>query len=287
MSKIEELKEFLKPKDEKWLYDECDEITQEEIVLMRNATTKQKMNLFKKNDTGHPFEYNVHFVCTECGKNVIENWNKTKILDKTRDFVCDKCVQKKEYEKEMKRKLDDLDDEKQTIENTKYYIENYLNPDKSWKEGMKQWEKWKEIRWADVEHEIIANYIKGMNYHDFLKTPYWKAVSGQVKKNNDYKCQLCGKQGTLNVHHSDYSIHGYEVQKINKLLCLCSDCHNNFHKITNKQDDIKVEHEECCYNCCYFDYRKNLCVREKEKEVETDGGNTCSMWKWILYEIKK
>lgn len=73
-----------------------------------------------------------------------------------------------------------------------------------------------------------------MDYYDFLQTPYWNAVSAQVKKRNNYKCQLCGKQGTLNVHHPDYSFHGYETENINKLLCLCDKCHNNYHKITQK-----------------------------------------------------
>lgn len=234
MSKIEELKEYLKPKDETWIYEDGDEITQEELELIRNATTKQKMNLFKKNETGHPFEYNVKFLCRRCRKNVIEKWNKTQILDKNKKLLCEECVNKEKHEKEVLRKEEGQEYEEMRRRKTISYIDRYLDPIREWNDGVKQWEKWKDISVWGLDEDLIANEIRSLEYNTFLMTPYWKAVSGQVKKRNDYKCQLCGKQGTLNVHHSDYSIHGYEVQNINKLLCLCNDCHNNFHKITNK-----------------------------------------------------
>lgn len=238
MSKIEQLKEYLNPKEEFWLYEDGDDITQEELELIRNATTKQKMSLFKNysaNDT-KKFLYNVLYTCTQCGKTVNEKWSKTNILDKNYHLVCNKCREKNYNNFFFNRKMQELENEKKKIENTKNYIETYLDVNNAWKDGLKQWEKWKAISSANVDREIIAEHINKMDYYDFLKTPYWNAVSGQVKKKNDYKCQICGKQGTLNVHHSDYSIHGYEAENINKLICLCEDCHKTFHakqKITN------------------------------------------------------
>ena len=227
MSKIEQLKDYLKPEKEIWIYEDGDEITQEEIELMRTANTKQKMNLFKKNYSNKPYKYNVIYTCTQCGKETIEEWSRNKILDKNYHLICNKCREKNENDLIFERK-------KKEIENTKNYIETYLNANNSWKEGVKQWEKWEDICTNCVDREIIAEHIKKMDYHDFLKTPYWNAVSGQVMKRNNYKCQLCGKQGELNVHHPNYSIHGYEAENIHRLMCLCKDCHNNCHKITPK-----------------------------------------------------
>lgn len=239
MSKIEQLKDYLKPKKDIWLYEDGDEITQEEIELMRNATTKQKMNLFKKNENydkdRKPYKYNVIYTCTQCGKEVIEPWSKTNILDKNYHLVCYKCREKNENNLIFKRKIEELEYEKKKIENTKQYIIDYLDSDKCWKNDVPQWRKWQNISAYCVDRKIIAEHIMKMDYYDFLKTPYWNAVSGQVKKKNDYKCQLCGNQGTLNVHHPDYSFHGYEAENINKLLCLCDKCHNNYHKITEKK----------------------------------------------------
>ena len=240
MSKIEQLKDYLKPKKEIWLYEDGDEITQEEIELMRNATTKQQMNLFKKNNYDKdrkPYKFNVIYTCTQCGKEVIEEWSKTNILDKKNCFVCKKCKEKNENDLIFKRKIKELEYEKKKIENTKQYIIDYLDSDKCWNNDVPQWRKWQDISAYCVDRKIIAEHIMKMDYYDFLKTPYWNAVSGQVKKKNDYKCQLCGNQGTLNVHHPDYSFHGYEAENINKLLCLCDKCHNNYHKIIRKNDN--------------------------------------------------
>lgn len=239
MSKIEQLKDYLKPKKDIWIYEDGDEITQEEIELMRNATTKQKMNLFKTNENydkdRKPYKYNVIYTCTQCGKEFIEEWSKTNILDKNNCFVCKKCKEKNKNDLIFKRKIEKLEYEKKKIENTKQYIINYLDSDKCWNKDVPQWKKWQNINTYCVDREIIAEHIMKMDYYDFLKTPYWNAVSGQVKKRNNYKCQLCGNQGALNVHHPDYSFHGHEAENINKLLCLCDKCHNNYHKITENK----------------------------------------------------
>ena len=45
MSKIEQLKDYLKPKKEIWLYEDGDEITQEEIELMRKELSLRERKL--------------------------------------------------------------------------------------------------------------------------------------------------------------------------------------------------------------------------------------------------
>lgn len=237
MSKIEKLREFLKPQDEKWVYEPGDEITQEELELIRNANTQQKKTLFKKSEVKYPYdEYNVSYICSECGKMITEKMTKTQIMDKNRLFVCDKCVQKKEEDRKKRRaeeeRIKKEKEEETRYFNTEMYMISYLDCDMTWKKGTPQWKKWKEINIHNIDKELIAQRIKYMNYKDFLKTPYWDAVSNQVKKNNVYTCQLCGaKNVTLHVHHPNYDFHGYEADNIDKLLCLCEKCHQKHHNI--------------------------------------------------------
>ena len=96
MSKIEQLKDYLKPKKDIWVYEDGDEITQKEIELMRNATTKQQINLFKNkcDKDRKPYKFYVIYTCTQCGKEITEEWSKTNILDKKNCFVCKKCKEK-------------------------------------------------------------------------------------------------------------------------------------------------------------------------------------------------
>ena len=80
----------------------------------------------------------------------------------------------------------------------------------------------------DVPTEA-KQYIRSMKYADFLLTPYWKEISSRVKMRRNNRCQLCGSTKGLEVHHSDYSIHGDEINNIDKLTVLCHKCHAKFH----------------------------------------------------------
>lgn len=231
MSKIDLLKEFLKPEEEKWLYQDGDTITEEELKLIRNATCKQKMELFKKCPTSNPIGYKITFKCEKCGEYREVNWSKTKLLDKKVGLICKNCIQREEEERNIQRQESQKKAQIDKQAKTEEYIGIYLNTAYSWKDGVKQYQKWQETDVYGLEVEKIAEHIRGMNYRDFLQTPYWKAISSQVMKRNNYRCQLCGKQGLLNVHHASYDIHGYERQNYDKLVCLCEDCHQIHHKV--------------------------------------------------------
>lgn len=232
MYKTERLKDYLN-QQETWIYENGDEMSQEEIELIRNATTKKKLGLFKPTQNNKPSNYFVCYACEKCGRMISDIWSKTTILDKNTPFICCGC-RDKELNRIMKeRKEKEHNQQERFNEKRKHYFDVFLSPNYKWKEDVPQWEKWNDIcDFANFEEEI-AKAIQKMDYKDFLQTPYWKAVSGEVMKRNDYKCQLCGKNGKLNIHHPDYSIHGYEVQNVKKLLCLCEDCHNKFHNNNN------------------------------------------------------
>jgi len=68
-----------------------------------------------------------------------------------------------------------------------------------------------------------------MKYNDYLKTDYWKAVSGAVKAKAGFKCQVCNSPHDLNAHHRSYDHRGNELDHLDDLICLCRRCHGIFH----------------------------------------------------------
>ena len=73
-------------------------------------------------------------------------------------------------------------------------------------------------------------------YEDLLLTPEWKSKRGYILKRDNYKCQWCGKQEQLQVHHKYYSKYpnNVKVQPWNypndALITLCDECHQKAHK---------------------------------------------------------
>jgi len=68
-----------------------------------------------------------------------------------------------------------------------------------------------------------------MNYAEYLKTDYWKAVSARVKERAGYRCQICNSQHDLQAHHRTYERRGKELDFLADMTCLCRRCHAVFH----------------------------------------------------------
>ena len=77
--------------------------------------------------------------------------------------------------------------------------------------------------------EEVKSRIQNMDYQDFLKTPYWKAIALYVKESAGKKCSMCGATKTLEVHHLTYDNHGDELHHLDDLTCICRKCHENLH----------------------------------------------------------
>ena len=80
---------------------------------------------------------------------------------------------------------------KTVLENTCYYLENYLNPDRNWDRKLTPKERINQIRYSNVNWKTISKHIKGMDYQNFIKTSYWKAISAHTKYKAGYRCQVC------------------------------------------------------------------------------------------------
>lgn len=125
-------------------------------------------------------------------------------------------------------------------ENTIGYIKCFLTPNDGFKK-LTTSEKWIAIQMNryNVNENYIRNYIKSMDYHEFLQTPWWDAIRSYKRLREDNICEMCGDSDkTLHIHHPNYEIRGYEDKYIDTLQCLCEDCHKEVH---NKKKEIDEE----------------------------------------------
>jgi len=86
-----------------------------------------------------------------------------------------------------------------------------------------------------------------MQYSDYLKTDYWKAVSTAVKDRAGYKCQVCNSPHDLQAHHRTYEHRGNEMNHLGDLTCLCRRCHAIFHgKDAGPSETVTKQEDHPC-----------------------------------------
>lgn len=217
---------YLASKDEGFI-NYTDRITIEAINYFRSKKRMEWECLFKKvYDTKNPNPFTVEVICNECKEIKEVKMAKTVLFKYISDnrYICQEC------EKARKEKAKN---ETEIFDKSKYtesYIASYLNPDNSWKEGVNINEKMHYISDFRILDDIVWRYINSMDYHTFLKTPYWKAIAEKVKSRAKYKCELCYSSNNLVTHHKTYKRHGYEhLYWREDLICLCDKCHEKFH----------------------------------------------------------
>jgi 5-methylcytosine-specific restriction endonuclease McrA len=188
-----------------------------------------------KGPAGSHVKWSIELLCKDCGDTHWHKTSKTQFIKQHRTWAkngkqCSECEKREQRERERRKR----ERQERTKENTVLYIENYIDPDRYWEEGVSKKQQWKKVSRPKhsplYNEERIASAIQRLSYDAFMETPYWKAVASYVRYKRDYQCQLCGNRDTfLHVHHSDYSIHGREHLKTDKLLCLCEACHSRHH----------------------------------------------------------
>lgn len=133
---------------------------------------------------------------------------------------------------------------KKVQDNTSYYLENYLTPNRNWDNKITPHQRLNLIRFANVNWKAVSHHIKSMDYRNFLKTPYWKAIAAHTKYKAGYRCQLCNSRYKLVTHHRDYSIHGFEHARLQELIVICDGCHNKFHNQTSKWKHNTTDYDQ-------------------------------------------
>lgn len=89
--------------------------------------------------------------------------------------------------------------------------------------------------------KMIRHIIHGMNYTEYLNTPYWKCISKHIRLARK-KCECCGSTSSLQVHHTTYivkgkDIKGFEYKYANLMMVLCESCHSAKH-----EDKKNIQH---------------------------------------------
>lgn len=249
---------ILKRKGEPKYIDSDDYISRDLVILFcstgKMATAYSLFKIVHRIDGNFP-KYKVWHHCIQCEKNYDEWISKSGLfrylllfrklyydkdikLQEKRDikeyFVCKDCQKKERKEKEKEEKEQEKQEHITINENTEYYIRNYLNLNRVWEKSISQYRRVQIIcnPSNNLDHNRIADYIKNMEYSDFLKTLYWKTIAQHVKYKANYKCRLCSNTEKLNAHHNTYTGHGYEhIDWKEDLICTCKDCYEKHHEI--------------------------------------------------------
>ena len=61
----------------------------------------------------------------------------------------------------------------------------------------------------------------------YLRTPHWQRVRRKALKRAKYRCEKCGKNRPLDVHHLKYNLWH---EKQSELFVTCRPCHNKLHR---------------------------------------------------------
>ena len=70
----------------------------------------------------------------------------------------------------------------------------------------------------------------------YLKSPQWKARRKNALGRAGGRCEDCGTERNLHVHHLTYKRHGNELQR--DLRVLCARCHRQRHRQGGRNDDL-------------------------------------------------
>lgn len=68
-------------------------------------------------------------------------------------------------------------------------------------------------------------------YHDFLRSPEWKAQSQRVLRRDGYQCRACQGIPATQVHHTTYRYGRFTPDYL--LVSLCDTCHKLITKLDN------------------------------------------------------
>lgn len=110
-------------------------------------------------------------------------------------------------------------------------------------------------RWADEEYREAHSGENSPVYNHNLtqeerensrKIEGYDAWAKQVKADANYTCDCCGKRGgKLNSHHLD-GYHWCEERRIDITngVCLCKECHDEFHKKYGKGNNTEAQYIE-------------------------------------------
>lgn len=79
--------------------------------------------------------------------------------------------------------------------------------------------------------KLKVDYRK--RYNDYLNSPQWQAKRRAVLATKGWRCQRCGGEENIHIHHATYERLKYENVETD-LFVLCNGCHEEYHRIYQK-----------------------------------------------------
>ena len=103
-------------------------------------------------------------------------------------------------------------------------------------------------------------------YKEFLRSDYWKSFSKEIREKHG-RCQDCGKEHRLNVHHLTYDRLGQEKEE--DVVVLCKWCHTLRHLKNPKiiQCGRENNYNKLSKNLKRINPKKYWEIKRKEKKL--------------------
>ncbi|EKD99363.1 MAG: DnaB domain protein helicase protein [uncultured bacterium] len=78
------------------------------------------------------------------------------------------------------------------------------------------------------DYSKYINYLRNLEYSEYLKTEHWIHFRMEAKRWANYACQICNKDFDIDVHHKTYGNLGRETFR--DVVVLCRECHHKHHE---------------------------------------------------------
>lgn len=119
----------------------------------------------------------------------------------------------------------------------------FVNP------AIKQVERFMYIWRSELDEEArkqIINFqlyydgdLRTREYKEYTCSPAWRYISSVIKLIRGYTCEKCNKQfnpAHLVIHHLTYAHLGSELEHLDDVAVLCTDCHLKVHGIRRQHE---------------------------------------------------
>lgn len=77
--------------------------------------------------------------------------------------------------------------------------------------------------------ERLYNKRIPRSYKIYIKSVFWTKRRNKYLKDFGRKCFICDSVKYSQVHHLEYDYNYYSKEEDKMLVCLCKDCHDEFH----------------------------------------------------------
>ena len=113
-----------------------------------------------------------------------------------------------------------------------------------------------------LNFELVPEGCWYSNLRSILSKSDWEIIKTSVRKKADGKCSICGAKAKVLHAHEVWSYDEKNaVQKLEKVIAVCPDCHSVIHiGFTQLKGDEKraEEHFMKVNGCTYAEYRQAL-----------------------------